>query len=81
MSVTAVELPAGFTADDVERAAEIYAEGETVVRTEEFAPAFERALAAGRPSLLHVRIDPQALTMSASLDALRTQGERAQRTP
>ena len=52
------------------------AHGETVVRTEEFAPAFERALAAGRPSLLHVKIDPQALTMSASLDAIRAQALR-----
>ena len=52
------------------------AHGETVVRTEEFAPALERALAAGRPSLLHVKIDPQALTMSASLDAIRAQAMR-----
>jgi len=53
------------------------AHGETVVRTEEFAPAFERAVAANKPALLHVRIDPQALTMGASLDALRAQGEAA----
>ena len=53
------------------------AHGETVVRTEEFAPAFERAVAAGRPSLLHVKVDPQAITMNASLDALRAQGEAA----
>jgi len=52
------------------------AHGETVVRTEEFAPAFERALAEKRPSLLHVKIDPQALTMSASLDAIRAQAAR-----
>ena len=50
------------------------AHGETVVRTDEFAPAFERALAAGRPALLHLRLDPQALTMNASIDALRAQG-------
>jgi acetolactate synthase-1/2/3 large subunit len=49
------------------------AHAETVVRTEEFAPAFERALSAGRPALLHVKVDPQALTMSASLDAIRAQ--------
>ena len=49
------------------------AHGETVLRTEEFAPAFERAVAAGKPALLHVKIDPQALTMSASLDAIRAQ--------
>ena len=50
------------------------AHGETVVRTDEFAPAFERALAAGGPALLHLRLDPQALTMNASIDALRAQG-------
>jgi len=50
------------------------AHGETIKRTDEFAPAFERALEAGRPALLHVKVDPQALTMGASLDALRAQG-------
>jgi acetolactate synthase I/II/III large subunit len=53
------------------------AHGETVVRTDEFAPAFERAAAAGGPALLHVKIDPQALTMGATLDALRAQGAAA----
>jgi len=53
------------------------AHGETVVRTEEFAPAFERAVASGRAALLHVKVDPQAITMNASLDALRAQGEAA----
>jgi acetolactate synthase-1/2/3 large subunit len=50
------------------------ATGETVVRTAEFAPAFERALAVAGPALIHVRIDPQALTMGATLDQLRAQG-------
>ena len=50
------------------------AHGETVVRTDEFAPAFERAVATGRPALLHLKLDPQALTPNASLDALRAQG-------
>ena len=49
--------------------------GETVLRTEEFAPAFERALAAEGPSLIHVKVDPQALTMSTTLDGLRALGE------
>ncbi|MFO1398864.1 MAG: thiamine pyrophosphate-binding protein [Burkholderiales bacterium] len=53
------------------------AHGETVVDTAGFAPAFERAAAAGRPALLHVKVDPQALTMGASLDALRAQGVAA----
>ena len=50
------------------------AHGETVLRTEEFAPAFERAHASGKPALLHLKLDPQALTPNASLDALRAQG-------
>ena len=53
------------------------AHGETVTRTADFAPAVERALAASGPALLHVKVDPQALTMGASLDALRAQGEAA----
>jgi acetolactate synthase-1/2/3 large subunit len=45
--------------------------GETVERTEDFAPAFERALASGRPAIVHVRVDPQAITPTATLDGLR----------
>lgn len=55
------------------------AHGETVETTADFAPAFERAAAAGRPALLHVKLDPQALTLSATLDDLRAQGFAAQR--
>jgi acetolactate synthase-1/2/3 large subunit len=50
------------------------AHGETVSRTDEFPAALERARAHRGPALLHVRIDPQALTPNASLDALRAQG-------
>jgi acetolactate synthase-1/2/3 large subunit len=50
--------------------------GETVVRTSEFAPAFERALTRSAPTLLHVKLDPQALTMNASLDAIRATARR-----
>jgi acetolactate synthase-1/2/3 large subunit len=53
--------------------------GLTVTRTEEFAGAFERALAAGGPALVHVRLDAQALTPNASLDALRAQGLAARK--
>ncbi len=38
--------------------------GERVERTEEFAPAFERALASGKPSILHCLIDPRAISVS-----------------
>ena len=53
------------------------ANGETIASTGEFMPAFERALASDGPALLHVKLDPQALTPSASVDALREQGRRA----
>ena len=53
------------------------AHGETVARTEDFAPAFERARDSGKPALLHLKLDPQALTPNASLDALRAQGRAA----
>ena len=53
------------------------AQGEAVTTTGGFAPAFERALAHDGPTLLHVKLDPQALTMNASLDALREAGLRA----
>jgi acetolactate synthase-1/2/3 large subunit len=47
--------------------------GVTVTRTAEFAPALDRALAADRPSLLWLRIDPQAITMNATIDQIREQ--------
>jgi acetolactate synthase-1/2/3 large subunit len=45
--------------------------GETVTKTQEFAPAFERALASGLPSILHVRVDPDAITPVATLSGIR----------
>jgi acetolactate synthase-1/2/3 large subunit len=44
--------------------------GETVTRTEQFAPAFERARAAGKPSLIEIRVDPEALTPRQSLSKI-----------
>jgi acetolactate synthase-1/2/3 large subunit len=45
--------------------------GETVMRTEEFAPAFERAIASGKPAILHLLIDPETITPTATLTGLR----------
>ena len=42
-----------------------------VETTEDFAPAFEEALAAGRPALQHLILDPEAITPRTSLTALR----------
>ena len=45
--------------------------GETVERTADFAPAFQRAVASGKPAVLELRIDPEAITPSATLSGLR----------
>jgi acetolactate synthase-1/2/3 large subunit len=45
--------------------------GERVERTADFAPAFERALASGKPAILELKIDPEAITPSATLAGLR----------
>ncbi|MEO8103210.1 MAG: thiamine pyrophosphate-binding protein [Betaproteobacteria bacterium] len=47
------------------------AHGEVVASTAEFAPAFERALNAGRPALIEIRIDPEAITPNTTLQAIR----------
>jgi acetolactate synthase-1/2/3 large subunit len=49
------------------------AHGELVEDTSQFAGAFERAAAAGKPALIELRIDPQAITPNTTLDALREQ--------
>jgi acetolactate synthase-1/2/3 large subunit len=46
--------------------------GERVESTEDFLPAFERALASGKPAILHCLLDIEALTPSQSLTAIRT---------
>ena len=45
--------------------------GETVERTADFAPAFQRAVASAKPAILELRIDPEAITPSATLSGLR----------
>jgi acetolactate synthase I/II/III large subunit len=45
--------------------------GERVERTAEFAPALERALASGKPAVLHCLIDPEAITPTMTLSAVR----------
>ena len=45
--------------------------GEVVAETEAFPAAFERALAAGRPALLHLRVDPEVIAPGLHLAALR----------
>lgn len=45
--------------------------GETVLATADFAPAFERAAASGKPALIHLKIDPEAITPKLSLTQIR----------
>jgi acetolactate synthase-1/2/3 large subunit len=45
--------------------------GETVERTEDFAPAFERASATGLPAIIHVKIAQEAITPSQSISQIR----------
>jgi acetolactate synthase-1/2/3 large subunit len=52
------------------------AHGETVDETAQFAPALERSLAAGKPALIEVRIDPQAITTQTTLDAIRVKAQK-----
>ncbi len=52
------------------------AHGEVVERTDDFAPAFERALKAGRPALLELRVDPEAITPRQTLTEIREAAQR-----
>jgi acetolactate synthase-1/2/3 large subunit len=47
------------------------AHGETVESTADFEAAFERALASGRPAVLSLPVDPDAITPRTTLTALR----------
>jgi acetolactate synthase-1/2/3 large subunit len=47
------------------------AAGEVVEETSQFAPAMERSLASGKPALVELRIDPQAITPNTTLGAIR----------
>lgn len=47
------------------------AHGELVTKTEEFADAFKRCQASGKPALIEIRVDPEALTPHASLSQIR----------
>jgi acetolactate synthase I/II/III large subunit len=52
------------------------AHGECVASTEEFAPAFERAVNAGKPALIELQIDPEAITPNTTLSAIREAAKR-----
>lgn len=45
--------------------------GETVEKTEDFAPALDRARASGKPSIIHIKIDPEAISPTTTITKLR----------
>ena len=53
--------------------------GETVERTEDFAPAFARAVASGRPAIVELKIDPDAITPATTLSAIREKAVKSGR--
>ncbi len=44
---------------------------ETVEKTEDFAPAFERARKSGKPALIEIKLDPEAITPTRTLTDIR----------
>ncbi|QCL85746.1 thiamine pyrophosphate-binding protein [Agrobacterium pusense] len=46
--------------------------GETVERTQDFAAAFERARASGKPAIIEVKLDAEAITPTRTLTQIRT---------
>ncbi len=50
--------------------------GETVERTEDFPDAFARAEASGLPAILHLKVDPEAITPTTTLTAIRERAGR-----
>jgi acetolactate synthase-1/2/3 large subunit len=53
--------------------------GATVEKTEDFAAAFKAARESGKPAILHLKVDPEAISPSISLTALREKSLAAQR--
>ncbi len=45
--------------------------GETVETTADFLPAFERAQASSKPAIIHIKVDPEAITPATTLAAIR----------
>ena len=45
--------------------------GERVEKTQEFAGAFERARGSGKPSIIEIRLDPEAITPTRTLSQIR----------
>jgi acetolactate synthase-1/2/3 large subunit len=53
--------------------------GATVETTAAFAPAFEAARRSGKPAILHLKLDPEAITPATTLGAIREKALARQR--
>jgi len=53
--------------------------GELVEETSQFAPAFERARGSGKPAIIELRLDPDAITTSTTLSKIRAQALKSGR--
>jgi len=53
--------------------------GELVEETAQFAPAFERARGSGKPAIIELRLDPDAITTSTTLSKIRAQALKSGR--
>lgn len=68
-------IATGLTNPDFVKWAESFgAFGARVERTEDFAPAFDSALRAGRIALIEIRLDPEVITTRTTLSAIRDAG-------
>jgi acetolactate synthase-1/2/3 large subunit len=62
--------------DFIAMAQSMGAHAERVVRSEEFAPALDRALAAGRPALIELCTDPEQISTRATIADLRARASK-----
>jgi acetolactate synthase-1/2/3 large subunit len=52
--------------------------GASVTRTEEFAPAFEKAVSGNRAAIIELKMDPEIITTRSTLSEIRRQAEARQ---
>jgi acetolactate synthase-1/2/3 large subunit len=66
-------IGSGLEGTDFAALARAYgAHGELVVETDKFPDAFERAQRCGKPALIELRVDPEAITPSSTLSGIRS---------
>lgn len=53
------------------------AHGETITRNADFAAALDRALASGKPAVIELKVDPEAITPRATISSIRADAMKA----